>query len=800
MMLGSLLSWLALAPARAQDAPEPPDDRPLAIPVPEEEAAEPQPAPEPAQEQAEVPRAALRGTVAALGSAAPVEGAHVQILGLQGEILAETTTDAQGGFALEAPPGTWAVRVLHDDYAPLELSERLSMREALDVRYRLRPPSVSEEMVVYGERAREELSRQTYTGEELRKIPGSFGDPVRALQSLPGVARPQGVEGDIVVRGAEGINTGFYVDEMPVPFLFHMLVGKSLVNPAFIDDVEFYAGGMPSRFGEVTQAAVNVRTTVDPPQGRTRVVDANLLDLSLSIEQQVGDWTLRGALRNSWVSAFIGLYAGIEVVRAGGRFAQAEYPTLSYGDLLLSAQRPGTQGTTWSLTLLGARDTLGLHEPRDWDGDGVKDPTLQDELDLPYDPNQLIHADFARLRLRRQRTLGSRRSDSWIAFGPATQQNLLGDLFTTTEGPVYGRVRGWSLLAHQEDRLALAASDTLILGGSFTGTRVEAQDYTQALSGEDIPTTEDTQLSLGLYVEDQWRPQGWLISPGLRGSLTHFNGQTWLEPEPRLNLRRALSEPVALKAFVGRFTQMPPIERYAQGIGNPDLQLMTAWQAALGAEWTRGALSLDSSVYGSLMYHLAVRDTEVRFVSDEYSTDVEELPVFRDVNGQAAGVEALLRLRPKGPFWGWAALTIGKSLRIDPRTDERWPGDYDEPFALTLLGAWNAPRKWEISGRLRLTSGQPFTPLLGVYEPSYDQYVAYQGELNSDRYPFFRQLDVRAEKTWEKRRADWSLYLDIYNVTWAKNPIAATYDYDYSELVPVVYIPLIPSLGLEVKF
>jgi hypothetical protein len=291
-----------------------------------------------------------------------------------------------------------------------------------------------------------------------------------------------------------------------------------------------------------------------------------------------------------------------------------------------------------------------------------------------------------------------------------------------------------------------------------------------------------------------------LISPGIRGSLTRFNGHTWIEPEPRLNLRRALSDTTAIKGFIGRFTQMPPIERYAQGIGNPDLQLMTAWQSALGAEWTRGALSLDSSIYGSLMYHLAVRDTEVRFVSDEYGTDVEELPVFRDVNGQAFGVEALLRLRPKGPLWGWAALTIGRSLRVDPETGERWPGDYDEPFALTLLGAWTAPRRWELSGRLRLTSGQPFTPLLGVYEPAYDEYVAYQGELNADRFPFFRQLDVRAEKTWEKRRADWSLYLDIYNTTWAKNPIAASYNYDYSELVPVIYIPLIPSLGLEVKF
>lgn len=800
-LAGLLLPGLALA-----DEPAAPGDvvGPLAIPAPwvSPEAPTPPPVVVVAPVGPVAPHPTIYGRVEALGTALPLPGATVEIRLSSGEIVGSTTTGDNGVFTLDAVPGLVLVRVLHPEHNALEMEEKLSARETLEVLYRLRPPAAGEEMVVYGERAREELSRQTFTGEELRGVPGSFGDPVRALQSLPGVARPQGVEGDIVVRGAEGINTGFYVDEMPVPFLFHMLVGKSVVNPAFIDDVEFFAGGMPSRFGEVTQAAVNVRTDVETPDGRTRGVDVNLLDASVSVEQQLGDWTLRVAGRNAWVSGFIGLYAGVQVVRAGGRFAQAEYPTLSYGDLLASVERRDALGARWSLSFLGARDALGLHEATDWDGDGVKDPTLQEELNLPYDPNEYISASFARLRLRRELVLGDHRSDTWLALGPQTQQNLLGDLFVSTEGPVYGRVEGQSLLARREDRWTLSAAHTLVAGASFTGSLVKAQDFAQVFSSEDsVPTTEDTQVSAALYVEEQWRPEGWLVAPGLRGSLSRFNGDTYLEPEPRLNLRRTLTEALALKGFVGRFTQMPPLERYAQGIGNPELPLMTAWQAAIGAEWQRGPWEVDGSVYASRMDHLVVRDMAVQLVYEEWGgISVEELPVFLDVDGRAAGVEALVRLRPAGPWWGWAALTVGRSLRLDPATGDSWPGDYDQPVSLTLLGSYEPSDRWQLSARFRVTSGQPFTPLVGVYLPWEDSYVAYEGELNADRFPVFHQLDVRVERTAQRRRADWSWYLDLYNAYWAKNPIAATYNYDYSELVTVIHIPLIPSVGVEVRF
>jgi len=750
----------------------------------------------------EADRAHIRGKVQGFGTALPLPGVSVEAVTPAGVRIFRAVTDGDGAFDLVVPKGRWTIHVLHDAWSPFDAFEAVSAGDDLQVVYRLRPLGADEEVVVTAERAREEVSRQVVTAEQLREVPGSFGDPVRALQSLPGVARPQSLEGNLVVRGAEGINTGFYVDDMPVPFLFHSLLGKSIINPSFVDDVEFFPGGMPSRFGEVTQAAVNVRTGTEDVKGHRGVVDLNFLDIGGALEWRTlpgqgkgkgGGWTFRGAARQSWMSIPIGLAFAIVTVRQGGSWRDAEYFYPSYWDAYFSAEKEVGKGQTWSVSLLAARDTFTFHFDRM--------DTLEDEMDLPFDPRRWIDSGFGTLRLRRTDEEGVHRADTWVATGPEQQSNLLGGMMFSGDGPYFGRVREWSGTARREDRWIPSATRQVIAGGQVKVARVRVEDWVDVFSDPDVPTTRDTQVSAALFGEVQVRPGSWMVSPGLRGSFYAFNDGTWWQPEPRLTVRRDLGEGWVAKAFVGRFTQVPPADRYAEGIGNPDLPLMTAWQATTGAEKRWGSWSLDSSLYGSTMDDLVVQDLEVRFQQDFDGTVSESLvPVYRPVTGTAYGWEGLLKLEPQGRWWGWAAVTLGRSLRTDPATGEVFSGDYDQPVSITLLAAYDAPRSWKFSGRFRVTSGHPFTPMIGVYDPVRDSYQGWQGDPNSDRFPVFHQLDLRGEKTWHARRTDWSGYLDVYNVYWAKNPFAAAYNHDYTELVPYISVPIIPTLGLEVCF
>ncbi len=752
----------------------------------------------------------------------PLPGVDLAVLDTDGFPIARLRSDAEGRVQLAIPPGEapteLEIQLVHVDHAPLEVSETLAPHEVLEVVYRLRPPVVAAEVTVYADRQREEVSRQVFTAEELSLVPGAFGDPVRALESLPGVARTQGFDGGLVIRGAEGLNTGFYVDDLPVPYLFHTLVGKSIVNPAFVDDIEFYAGGMPSRFGEVTQGAVNVRTDVDQAVGTESLLDINFLDAGYAVETGRDGWQLKAGGRYSWVGGLIAGYTGARALTQGGKFKEFPFLYPRYWDLHAVGERALSADQRLTLELLGSRDTMRLRPAwSDEDGDGILDePTYFEGQDLSLDPTRLVDSGFLRLRLRYRATTGSHSEDSWIAVGPQQQQNLIGDQLLVSDGLWNGRVKGFTTVARREDRWTLSPKLKALAGGRLTVTRGTAEDFTQLYADESVPTiaeTQDTQLSLSTFGELQLGPctgapspaatqdacDRWLVAPGVRLSAYSFNDSRYLSPEPRLTLRRRASEDLVLKGFVGRFSQMPPLDRYADGLGNPELELITAWQGTAGAEWSRGAWTVDSSLYASHMRNLVVRDVEL-VIADLGGIAVgEPTQVYRAATGRAYGLETLVRVRPSGPWWGWMALTLGRADRLSA-DGLRSPSDFDQPVSFTLLGAWQAPKAWTLSSRLRLTSGQPYTPIEGVYDPYGDFWRDLVGEPNSARFPLFRQLDLRVEKEWARERVVWSAYLDIYNLTWARNPYVADYNFDRTELLSTIHIPLLPTLGATARF
>src|SRR5256885_1786862 len=120
--------------------------------------------------------------------------------------------------------------------------------------------------------------RTVLRDQELRQVPGSFGDPFRVIESLPGVAQVAWPLALYAVRGANPGNTGFYVDGVRVPALFHFALGPSVIHPFFIEQLDFYAGGYPARYGGYI-SGIAAATTTTPPSDRAHVsADVRLFD------------------------------------------------------------------------------------------------------------------------------------------------------------------------------------------------------------------------------------------------------------------------------------------------------------------------------------------------------------------------------------------------------------------------------------------------------------------------------------------------------------------------------------------
>ena len=158
------------------------------------------------------PALAVEGTVREQGTGNPIPDATIQVIGEPSDAAPSgatdrATTDSRGRFTLDAPPGT-LIRVLAPGWLPAEM--RVPAEGPLNVWMKVAhgdsaDGKIINEIVVESDRDAPSQSEQHLDRERVLKTPGTFEDPVRLVQSLPGVTvTPEysKAAGDIAVRGA----------------------------------------------------------------------------------------------------------------------------------------------------------------------------------------------------------------------------------------------------------------------------------------------------------------------------------------------------------------------------------------------------------------------------------------------------------------------------------------------------------------------------------------------------------------------------------------------------------------------
>ncbi|MFT5687031.1 MAG: TonB family protein, partial [Myxococcota bacterium] len=143
----------------------------------------------------DVPILAIEGRIMAAGIRQPLPDARVVLLDAAGMSL-EVFTDAEGFFRFaDVVPGPYALAARaagrSEEVASIEVVEgRIS-----EVTLYLVPDRAwegedyNDQMVIVGQRVEPEIVERSLDASEIRTMPGTGGDIVRAVQSLPGVAR-----------------------------------------------------------------------------------------------------------------------------------------------------------------------------------------------------------------------------------------------------------------------------------------------------------------------------------------------------------------------------------------------------------------------------------------------------------------------------------------------------------------------------------------------------------------------------------------------------------------------------------
>ncbi len=759
------------------------------------------------------------GLVREAGTRRPIAGATVIING-----RALTETDAQGRFEVHgAQAGDLEVRLVALAYEPYTVHEQLAANEVLSAKYYLVTQGRSPfETIVRTPGERREVSKIQLDRDELRHVPGTFGDPVRVIENLPGMARaPGGLGGALLVRGANPADSVVMFDGIEVPFLYHFESLTSVVNVEFLERIDFYPGGFGARYGRATAGVVDVASrdaTCDLVRGALKV---DVVDSAAFACAPAGAWHTAAAARRSYVDLLLPL--ALARLPAGEGQARLTVSP-AYWDYQAKAGRTAGDHRL-DLFWLGSSDRLRLAQSGSAEG---------------INASVGLHTSFHRLIGRDRWRLGPRTSLTTTLSPGLTREDLgqnASDIGLATDA----RTDTWSLRWREDLSTELAYGWDLNVGLDHGVSRARYAMNVPGWSNQrlfpapvfDITATQPydqhvDDYSQAYYAELVAKPwQRWVLVPGLRlerFDRAHAQDLTLL---PRLAVRWQVASGTTLKAAYGAFAKLPPSTYLLRGFGNPALRVERAQHHVIGVEQRLGDLaSVDVQLYYNRRYHLPSPSSSVvlsngAVTSENWSSDG---------TGRAYGLEVLLRRVPSaGSRWyGWVAYTLSRSLRRDhPRgasyviqasaadaavvlpyessATRRYPESFDQTHILTAVGQWFLPWGLEAGFRFRLVSGNPVTPLDEAdtyFDADQSRFVVDPNsvERNSSRLPTFDQLDVRIDKTWTLDRWRLTAYLEVINVYNAGNVEAIQYDYRYQHTAPIQLLPIIPVLGIKGDF
>lgn len=710
----------------------------------------------------------------------PVEGATVIALPEDGSSRSyEVRSDATGRFAFEPlPPGTYLVRVVADDLQERVEQENLIAGDRTTVTYQL---NEAPDPSAYGAVARippppREVTRRTINRTQLTRIPGTRGDALRAVELLPGVARPPFTSGLLIIRGSSPGDSEVQLEGAPLALLYHFGALTSVFSSQLIESIDFFPGNFSTRYGRRRGGIVEVNVRDPNSEKFAGVADINLLDSSLTVEGPITDnWEFAVAARRSYIDLVFEQVVPEDEV---GVIAAPVY--LDYQ--LITTYRP-TDRDKLRLMAYGSSDKLELlfQEPSDETTAGAD----QFGFGTEFQRVQLSWYRKVTESVDHDLELSAEHRAFDVALGTDISLNLETINFV-------GRSEWRSRL---NDSLQLIGGlDIFAAPGSvrYKGPVVDQGEGSpdQPIQGSDRTERDRDFVAFrpAAYLELAWDLAPVRLVAGLR--LDYFNIVKSLSLDPRITGFYALTPATRLKLGVGMFTQPPEYQESDAVLGNPDVKPTKTLHLTAGVEHTVDEdISLGVESFYKHLYDLIV------------GTPNGEAPgIVNGGKGRIYGLEVSAKVEPRGRFFGYLSYTLSRSERKDIVGDYRL-FDFDQTHILTAASVYRLGAGWELGATFRLVSGNPDTPVLsGTTDTTNDVVYPVYGATNSVRSPMFHRLDVLVRKTWDFDSWRFITYLDVQNIYNRQNPEGLLYGPRYKTQTEVSGLPILPNLGVRGEF
>lgn len=724
----------------------------------------------------------LQGEVFENGTGDPILGAAVYVEGNDG---INATSDERGRFTLTLPAagnytlGAVAVGFesatqipVTDDHLVHGLTRKIFLRRDFTI-----PP-----VVVRADRNPERVSKTVITGKELSEVPGAGGDPLKALQALPGIAVGTDASGEPAIRGSNPEDNAYYVDGVPVGYLFHVGGLVSVLPTNIVDDFNLYAAAFGPEYDDVTGAVIDVALRKPRTDRLGGKINISLIGADGLIEGPVAPHqSVLLSVRRSYFDLLLGT---LEDKKKGEKIVIPRYYDYQ-GKYIWEVN----DANTLSVNMNGASDSVGF--------------TFSENSDVAQREPILVGSSFFKQSYHTQNIEWSSRPTS-----TAVNKLHIGHMLTTQSSSVAsaGTVDATfgTVFLQDQFRFEPAPNHVVTFGGNYSNLDADLDlDIIDIDSGvgsvrpcfscaprKQYKKTIPVRSEL-LFAKDRWRvAQDLTLIGGLHWTHDDYLDRTYTEP--RLAVEWDWTPRTLITAGWGKYNQFPRGEQVIDVFGNPNLQRLRATHSVLGL-----AQKLDAGWTWKLEGYYKTFD-------DLVASD----PQFKYVNGasgKAHGVELLVKKDSPTLWSGWLSVTYSQSRRLVDASGESLPLDFDQPVIATGVLSYKSSADWSYGARWSYHTGNPYTPYEASTEkiPGSEIFKPNPGEVNSRRLPAYHRLDLRVDRhmvfnTWKVDG-----YVELINAYNRKN--VSGYEYTYNAngepLRKREYqLPFLPFIGVEMEF
>lgn len=759
------------------------------------------------------------------------------------ELNIGSVSDDKGHYQMVVPPGKYTSvfsYIGHQSlqqklYATQNLSLNVSLYPQIDALQEVVIQSPKEEGINLISTT--SMSTHTLSSAKIKSLPMLAGEPdvLKSVQWLPGTQNATVGTTNFSVRGGNYDQNLILFDGIPIYNTAHAMGFFSTINPDIVQNIRFYKGALPVKYGGRLSSVVAITGRNGNPEKFQLSGGVGISSSRLTMEGPLGK-------RASFIIAGRHGYPG----DAASKLLNGPFPEklfVRFQDVHAKFNIRLNKNNQLNFSAFTTKDESydefkypsGLSFSRSIGFVAINHIFEYKNYDWSSFGGALTWTHQYTPRLNSQLKLFVSNLDNGYVFDkPATASNYTNQKYYQWEANL--QQVGTTLNFNYK----LAAKNSFNFGIFATRHHFQPGRFAQNDLLSEASASTKRALEAGIYVDYQWYlGTKWYIQSGARlsgfynlGEGMHYTYNAQREVvtstkfkagsiinsaygiEPRLLLRYSLNTNASLKfSYLRSYQYLHQVSSSAIALPSDvwlptdnNIQPRFADQVALGYAYQFGKnkqFTLSSEIYYKKTHGTLDYKDNAQLLSNEHI--INQLRVGTN---DSYGLELMLA-KNKGRFTGWVSYTLSKSENHIPGINQgkAYAPRFDRRHNLLVVASHTLGKRWLISANYSYMSGAPITAPRGQFISDNHIYNFYT-ERNSYRLPDFHQLSLNVtlkSKQRKKWQGEWIFGVtNLYN---QQNPVAIVgthiswrHSSGNGSFMNMNLLGLIPSVTYNFKF